>query len=60
MPAIRRRLVRLAPRRADCGLRGTARRGRPASPRGPCRQRAAPDADPNTDHRCNRTGRKRV
>src|SRR4051794_11735029 len=34
---IRRRLVRLTPRRADCGLRGTARRGRPAWPRGPCR-----------------------
>ena len=30
MSPIRRRLVRLAPRRADCGLRGTARRGRPA------------------------------
>ena len=42
MPAIRRRLVRLAPRRADCGLRGTARRGRPASPHGLCRLRAAP------------------
>jgi hypothetical protein len=34
-PAIRRRLVRLAPRRADCGLRGTARRGRPAFGRSP-------------------------
>jgi len=30
MDPIRRRLVRLAPRRVDCGLRGTARRGRPA------------------------------
>ena len=30
MSPIRRRLVRLAPRRAGCGLRGTARRGRPA------------------------------
>src|SRR5439155_11470511 len=38
----RRRLVRLAPWRADCGLRGTARRGRPASPRRLCRLRAAP------------------
>ena len=28
MDPIRRRLVRLTPRRADCGLRGTARRGR--------------------------------
>jgi len=34
MDPIRRRLVRLAPRRADCGLRGTARRGRPEWPLG--------------------------
>jgi len=46
MYPIRRRLVRLAPRRADCGLRGTARRGRPAWPRGPCRLRAAPRGEP--------------
>ena len=43
---IRRRLVRLTPRRADCGLRGTARRGRPAWPRGLCRLRVAPHGEP--------------
>jgi len=42
MDPIRRRIVRPVPRRADGGLRGTARRGRPAWPRGPCRLRAAP------------------
>src|SRR4051812_12825325 len=42
MDPIRRRLVRLTPGRADCGLPGTARRGRPAWPRRPCRLRAAP------------------
>ena len=35
------------PGRADCGLRGTARRGRPAWPQGPCRQRAAPRSKAN-------------
>src|SRR6266545_5207221 len=40
MDPIRRRLVRLAPRRAGGGLRGTARRGRPGSPS------VAPHRDP--------------
>src|SRR5579862_6969367 len=49
MDPIRRRLVRLAPWRTDCGLRGTARRVRPAWPREPCRLRAAPPGGVTVD-----------
>ncbi len=43
-----RRLVRLAPRRARLRSPGTARRGRPASPRRLCRLRAAPRHNGNS------------
>ena len=48
MDPIRRRLVRLTPGRADCGLRGTARRGRPTWPPGRAGYEPLRESEANT------------